>query len=84
VRFALLAAAGLAALWGITHEGINTWSLLIFGGGAALLLAWSLALGRLANARGEWAKLIFYTLPFTAMAVLTMLALRLFIVPQLG
>jgi hypothetical protein len=81
--FALLAAAGLAALWGITHEGINTWSLLIFGGGAALLLAWSLALPRLVGAAQGWTTRLVYALPFAAMAGLSLLALQVFVLPQL-
>jgi hypothetical protein len=80
---ALLAAAGLAALWGITHEGINTWSLLIFGGGAALLLAWSLALPRLVGAAQGWTTRLVYALPFAAMAGLSLLALQVFVLPQL-
>ncbi len=79
----LLVAAGLAALWGVTQEGINTWSLLIFAGGGALLLAWSLALPRLAGKTQGWMGRLVYTLPFAAMAGLSLLALWLFIVPQL-
>lgn len=81
--FALLMAAGLAALWGVTQEGINTWSLLIFGGGAALLLAWSLLLPRLAGKTQRWMGRLVYILPFAAMAGLSLLALRVFILPQL-
>ncbi len=80
---ALLAAAGLAALWGATQEGINRWSLLIFGGGGALLLAWSLALPRLVGAAWRWTTRLVYALPFAAMAGLSLLALRVFILPQL-
>jgi len=80
---ALLAAAGLAALWGVTHEGINRWSLLILGGGGALLLAWSLARPRLVGAAQGWATRLVYALPFAAMAGLSLLALRVFILPQL-
>jgi hypothetical protein len=79
----LLVAAGLAVLWGMTQEGINKWSLLIFGGGAALLLAWSLVLPRLAGKTQGWMGRLVYTLPFAAMAGLSLLALWLFIVPQL-
>jgi hypothetical protein len=80
---ALLAAASAAALWGVTHEGINTWSLLIFGGGGALLLAWSLALPRLAGNTQGWMSKTVYALPFAAMAGLSLLALWLFVLPQL-
>jgi hypothetical protein len=80
---ALLAAAGLAVLWGVTQEGINRWSLLIFGGGGALLLAWRLALPRLVGAAWRWTTRLVYALPFAAMAGLSLLALRVFILPQL-
>ena len=81
---ALLAAAGLAALWGVTHEGINRWSLLILGGGGGLLLVWSLARPRLVGAAQGWATRLVYALPFAAMAGLSLLALRVFILPQLS
>ena len=81
---ALLIAAGVAVLWGVAHEEINKWSLLIFGGGGALLLAWSLALPRLsAEARG-WMCRLAYALPFVAMAGLSLLALWAYILPQLA
>jgi hypothetical protein len=80
---ALVAAVGLAALWGVTQEGVNRWSLLIFGGGGALLLAWSLALPRLVGAAWRWTTRLVYALPFAAMAGLSLLALRVFILPQL-
>jgi hypothetical protein len=80
---ALLAAAGLAALWGITHEGINTWSLLIFGGGAAGLWAWSLIAPRLADSTQRGAHVTLYALPFGTMAMLSALALWAFVLPQL-
>jgi hypothetical protein len=81
--FALLAAAGLAVLWGVTQEGINTWSLLIFSGGGALLLAWSLALPRLVRAAQGWMTRLVYALPFAVMAGLSLLALRVYVLPQL-
>jgi hypothetical protein len=81
--FALLIAAGLAALWGVTQEGINKWSLLIFGGGAVLLLAWSLALPRLEEAAQGRINLVLYGLPFALMALLSAWALWAFILPQL-
>jgi hypothetical protein len=80
---ALLAAAGLAVLWGVTQEGINRWSLLLFGGGAAALGIWSLALSRLVGAAWRWTTRLVYALPFAAMAGLSLLALRVFILPQL-
>lgn len=80
---ALLGAAGLAALWGATQEGINRWSLLIFAGGGALLLAWSLALPRLAGKSQGWMGKVAYSLPFAAMAGLSLLALWQLILPQL-
>jgi hypothetical protein len=80
---ALVASAGLVVLWGVTQEGINRWSLLIFGGGGALLLAWSLALTRLVGAaQGRTTRLV-YGLPFAAMAGLSLLALQAFVLPQL-
>jgi hypothetical protein len=73
----------LVVLWGVTQEGINRWSLLIFGGGGALLLAWSLALTRLVGAaQGRTTRLV-YGLPFAAMAGLSLLALQAFVLPQL-
>ncbi|MEI2688881.1 MAG: hypothetical protein V9H69_03900 [Anaerolineae bacterium] len=81
---ALLIAAGLAVLWGVTHEGINKWSLLIFGGGAALLLVWSLAAPRLASKTQRRVGKALYTLAFVAMTVLSALALWAFVLPQLG
>jgi MYXO-CTERM domain-containing protein len=80
---ALLAAAGLAVLWGVTQEGINTWSLLIFSGGGALLLAWSLALPRLVRAAQRWMTRLVYALPFAVIAGLSLLALRVYVLPQL-
>ncbi len=80
---ALLIAAGLAVLWGVTHEGINRWSLLIFGGGAALLLAWSLTLPRLRDAAQGRVSSLLYALPFALMALLSALALWVFVLPQL-
>ena len=80
---ALLAAAGLAALWGWSHEGINKWSLAIFGGGAVVLLAWSLMLPRLASAAQGWMGKVAYALPFAVMALLAALALWVYVVPQL-
>jgi hypothetical protein len=79
----LLVAAGMAALWGVTQEGINRWSLLIFGGGGALLLAWSLVLLRLVGAAQGWTTRLVYALPFAAMAGLSLLALQVFVLPQL-
>lgn len=81
---ALLAAAGLAALWGVAHEGINTWSLLIFGGGAAALWVWSLATERLRTTTRNRTSLVLFALPFALMALLSALALWLFILPQLA
>ncbi len=80
---ALLAAAGVAVLWGLTHEGINRWSLLIFGGGAAALWAWSLMAPRLGHTTDRPAFMALYTLPFAVMALLAALALWVTIVPQL-
>jgi hypothetical protein len=80
---ALLTAAGLAALWGVTQEGINRWSLLIFGGGAAALGIWSLALPRLRAGTRSWASRVMYALPFGLMALLSAAALWMFILPQL-
>ena len=80
---ALLIAAGLAALWGMTQEGINTWSLLIFGGGAGILWAWSLALPSVVGAAQRGTTLLMYASPFAAMAGLSLLALWVFVLPQL-
>ncbi len=80
---ALLAAAGAAMLWGVTQEGVNKWSLLIFGGGAGLLWAWSLVASRLRDIPRHWASIVLYALPFALMAVLSALALWMFILPQL-
>lgn len=80
---ALLIAAGLAALWGATHEGINTWSLLILGGGAGMLWLWGLAAARLVGAAQGWMIKLVYALPFAAMAGLSWLALTVFVLPQL-
>lgn len=79
----LLAAAGLAVLWGVTHEGINRWSLLIFGGSAGLLWAWSLVASRLRDATRHWISIVLYAAPFAAMAMLSALALWVFVMPQL-
>jgi 4-amino-4-deoxy-L-arabinose transferase-like glycosyltransferase len=81
---ALLGAAGVAVLWGVTQEGINTWSLLIFGGGAAWLWAWSLVAPQLEDVTRELATRIVYALPFAAMALLSLLALWVFVLPQLA
>jgi hypothetical protein len=80
---ALLGAAGVAVLWGVTQEGINTWSLLLFGGGAALLWAWGLALPRLTYKPQRRISELLYALPFAAMAGLSLLALWVYILPQL-
>lgn len=80
---ALLIAAGLAALWGATHEGINTWSLLILGGGAGMLWLWGLAAARLVGAAQGWTVRLVYALPFAAMVGLSWLALTVFVLPQL-
>jgi hypothetical protein len=79
----LLVAAGMAALWGVTQEGINRWSLLIFGGGATGLLVWSLALTRLVAETQRWMGRLVYALPFALMALLSALALWAFVLPQL-
>jgi hypothetical protein len=73
----------VAVLWGLTHEGINRWSLLIFGGGAAALWAWSLMAPRLGHTTDRPAFMALYTLPFAVMALLAALALWVTIVPQL-
>ena len=73
----------LAALWGVSHEGINRWSLLIFGGGAVLLLVWSLALARLAGVAQQWATRFVYALLLATVAGLSALALWLYVLPQL-
>ena len=80
---ALLIAAGAAVLWGITQEGINKWSLLIFGGGAAALWLWSLLAPRLKNATRRRVSSALYVLPFAVMAALCGLALWAFVLPQL-
>jgi 4-amino-4-deoxy-L-arabinose transferase-like glycosyltransferase len=81
---ALLGAAGLAVLWGLSNEGINKWSLLIFAGGATLLLVWGLMLPRLTGAARVGVTLVAYALPFAAMAGLSLLALSVFVLPQLS
>ena len=80
----LLGAAGAAVLWGVTQEGINKWSLLIFGGVAAGLWAWSLVAPQLEDVTQERATWIVYALPFAAMALLSLLALWVFVLPQLA
>ncbi len=80
---ALLGAAGVAALWGVTHEGINRWSLLIFGGGAAAAWVWSLTALRLRDATLRRLRAVLYGAPFAIMAALSALALWRFVLPQL-
>ncbi|HSN74613.1 MAG TPA: hypothetical protein VL334_05900, partial [Anaerolineae bacterium] len=80
---ALLAAAGAAVLWGVTQEGINRWSMLIFGGGAAALWLCSLVSPRLRDATRGQVCVALYVLPFAAMAALSALALWAFVLPQL-
>ena len=81
---ALLAAAGLAVLWGVTQEGINKWSLLIFGGGAAALWLWSLLAPRLGDTMRRRVSSALHALPFAAMAGLCALALWTLVLPQLS
>ena len=80
----LLAAAGLAALWGVTQGGINKWSLLILLGGAALFLIWSLVRAHLSGVTQTWLTRLIYSLPFVALAILSLLALSAFVLPQLA
>ncbi len=80
---ALLIAAGVAVLWGVTQEGVNKWSLLIFGGGAAGLWGWSLLAPRLPDATRRRLCAALYVLPFAAMAALCAFALWSFVLPQL-
>lgn len=80
---ALLVAAGVAVLWGVTQEGVNTWSLLIFGGGAAALWMWSLVASRLGDGTQKRMRMALYALPFAAMVLLAALALWMYVLPQL-
>jgi hypothetical protein len=81
---ALLGAAGVAVLWGVTQEGINKWSLLIFSGGAAGLWAWSLIAPRLGGPAQQQVRMTLYALPFAVMSLLAALALWVFVLPQLA
>jgi hypothetical protein len=68
----------------VTQEGINKWSLLIFGGGAAGLWAWSLIAPRLGGTAQQRVRMTLYALPFVAMSLLAALALWIFVLPQLA
>lgn len=79
----LLIATGVAVLWGVTQEGVNRWSLLIFSGGAAALWAWSLVAPRLGDGTLRRMHVALYALPFAAMVLLAALALWVYVLPQL-
>lgn len=83
---ALGVAALAAAAWGISQEGINKWSLLIFGGSALALSGWSWLTAKAisADSRGLLPRALAYALPFAAMAGLSLLALYAFVLPQLS
>lgn len=78
--FWLLAALVMAIAWGVTHEGINRWSVLIFAGAAAALLAWSWLNARLPR----WLAAAAFALPFALLPLLNLYALFAVIVPQLA
>lgn len=82
-----LGVAALAAVaWGMGQEGINKWSLLIFGAAALALGGWSWLTARAipANGRGQLPRVLVYALPFAAMAGLSLFALYAFVLPQLS
>jgi hypothetical protein len=80
----LLAASGVALLWGVVQDGINRWSVAILAGGGLLLLAWHFLGSRQPTALAARLTNLLYALPFAGMAGLSAYALLAYILPQLG
>ncbi|MEA3338002.1 MAG: glycosyltransferase family 39 protein [Chloroflexota bacterium] len=78
-----IVAALAAVMWGLLGAGINKWSLAIFAASSLFFFAWSALIPRWSEPTQLRMMRFAYALPFAGLALLDLVALYAFVLPQL-